>query len=321
MSRSPIAARRIYVCCPGDTVTGGPELLHQLVAVLSRLGLEAFITYFPVSRHWRTPSEYLRYECPIAHDVADTDESAIIVPEVYTSVLKKIRAAQRVIWWLSVDNYRGNFDNLGNVKVWLKRLVMRDIDRSRPCIHLFQSQYARDFVWRWLGADGWPLSDYLADEYFTTCPQLNGRSDTILFNPKKGYWFTRQLIRHCSDLSFVPLINMTRAQVKSSLERSKIYVDFGPHPGKDRLPREAAMCGCVVVVGQRGSARNASDVPLAQSYKFPVRPSTLPVVADALRAITHDYATHLAAQAQYRLGVLKGRDVFDQELRAVFSMA
>ena len=37
-------------------------------------------------------------------------------------------------------------------------------------------------------------------------------------------------------------------------------VDLGHHPGKDRLPREAALAGCVTVVGRAGAAVFADEV-------------------------------------------------------------
>lgn len=28
-----------------------------------------------------------------------------------------------------------------------------------------------------------------------------------------------------------------------TMRKAKVYIDFGFHPGKDRIPREAVMCG------------------------------------------------------------------------------
>jgi hypothetical protein len=316
-----IAARRIYVCCPGNAVSGGPEVLHQLVAALSAHGKEAYIAYQPSGRRWQTPQEYLRYQCPVAERVVDEDDSAVVVPEICTAMLKSIRAAQRVIWWLSVDNYSGNFDNRTLLKTWLTRRVSTGIDRSRPCTHLFQSEYARSFVKKRLGADGWFLSDYLADEYLRCNPTPVGRDDTILFNPKKGYGFTRKIIALCPALRFVPLINMSRVQLRTALETSKVYMDFGPHPGKDRLPREASLCGCVIVVGRRGSASNASDVPLEARYKYAVKDAYIPAIAATLDDILRNHPDHFAAQAQYRSLLRKERESFEQDLRAVFNLS
>ena len=51
------------------------------------------------------------------------------------------------------------------------------------------------------------------------------------------------------------------------LQRSKIYIDFGPHPGMDRIPREAALAGCLVITNSEGAAGFQSDVPILPKYK------------------------------------------------------
>ena len=47
-----------------------------------------------------------------------------------------------------------------------------------------------------------------------------------------------------------------------------IYIDFGHHPDKERLPREAAIHGCIVITGLCGSAANSQDVPLPNYLKL-----------------------------------------------------
>ena len=64
----------------------------------------------------------------------------------------------------------------------------------------------------------------------------------------------------------VPIQHMASSQ--QLLARARVYIDFGHHPGQDRLPREAAQCGCVVVTGMRGSAGLFADVPLPQYLKI-----------------------------------------------------
>lgn len=56
------------------------------------------------------------------------------------------------------------------------------------------------------------------------------------------------------DLRWVPLIGMTTEEMRSCMSKSKVYIDFGNHPGKDRIPREAAISGCIVITGKRGAA-------------------------------------------------------------------
>jgi hypothetical protein len=57
-------------------------------------------------------------------------------------------------------------------------------------------------------------------------------------------------------------------EVRELLQQAKIYMDFGPHPGMDRLPREAALAGCAVVTNRAGAAGFEEDVPLPGKYKL-----------------------------------------------------
>ncbi|MBT1165058.1 hypothetical protein JS534_10665 [Bifidobacterium felsineum] len=70
------------------------------------------------------------------------------------------------------------------------------------------------------------------------------------------------------DLRWTPIINLSTLQVRDLLLRSKVYIDFGNHPGKDRFPREAAMCGACIITGKNGSAAFNDDLPIPSSYKF-----------------------------------------------------
>ena len=67
-------------------------------------------------------------------------------------------------------------------------------------------------------------------------------------------------------LDWVPIENMTPREVGELLASAKVYVDFGEHPGRDRIPREAALAGCVVITGTRGSAGNGIDIPIPSEY-------------------------------------------------------
>ena len=57
-------------------------------------------------------------------------------------------------------------------------------------------------------------------------------------------------------------------QVQAMLKKAKVYIDFGGHPGMDRIPREAALAGCIVVTNREGSAAFRQDVPIPSQYKI-----------------------------------------------------
>ena len=71
----------------------------------------------------------------------------------------------------------------------------------------------------------------------------------------------------------------------ASPRRGQVYIDFGHHPGQDRLPREAAACGCLVVTGTRGSAGFHADVPLPPALKLAHPLDDLEATADAILAV------------------------------------
>mmetsp|Transcript_42175 Transcript_42175/g.61623 ORF Transcript_42175/g.61623 Transcript_42175/m.61623 type:complete len:139 (+) Transcript_42175:192-608(+) len=63
-------------------------------------------------------------------------------------------------------------------------------------------------------------------------------------------------------------IRTSHWQVTALLHRAKVYIDFGPHPGMDRLPREAALANCLVITNTSGAAKYKEDVPIPGQYKI-----------------------------------------------------
>jgi hypothetical protein len=112
------------------------------------------------------------------------------------------------------------------------------------------------------------LSDYLNKEFLEIETDENKKENIVAYNPTKGFKFTRRLIKIAPDFRFIPIQNMTREEVIGLLKRAKVYIDFGNHPGKDRIPREAAMLNCCIITNRRGSANFFEDVSILDDYKF-----------------------------------------------------
>jgi hypothetical protein len=102
------------------------------------------------------------------------------------------------------------------------------------------------------------------------------RDIDVVYNPAKGIHYTNEIIRRAGQtLQIVPIgkgpngqVRMTGTEVTNLLHRAKVYIDFGPHPGMDRLPREAALAGCIVLTNRDGAAGYDVDVPLPNEFKF-----------------------------------------------------
>lgn len=315
-ARSPFeGCKKIYVYCPGNAISGGPELLHQLVAELVKNKVPASIVYYPCDRSWSTPEPYLRYECPVERDVPDDSDVAVIVPEVATKLLHRFIHARRCIWWLSVDNYRGNFENWRMVRLFIKRLISSQVKSPETTIHLCQSYYAIQFIKKRFNISGYFLSDYLADEYLDANFSPD-KSDIVVYNPKKGFYTTKSIIKKAKGIKFIPIINMTRDQVRSLLDKAKVYIDFGYHPGKDRIPREAAASGCIVIVGRKGSAANDHDVNIPSKYKF--MPWQHEDIISMIRDVFSNYSSHLKAQEFYRQKIYAEKKEFAIQVQKLF---
>ncbi|MFQ2092883.1 hypothetical protein ACK330_10540 [Aeromonas taiwanensis] len=322
--------RKIYVICPGNTVTGGPELLHQFVSTLNNAGCDASIIYSPFNVDFIIPEPYLKYNIKVAKycSVDFMDNDCVVIPEIFTGYAKKFGSATKYIWWLSVDNYFEKFPKGFNesIKGMIKRFlnhknsepVQIRLDGLKGYKHLVQSKYAEEFLLD-KGYKSYMLSDFLNEEHLNKSVNLSLKEDIICFNPKKGIEITKKIIENLPGYKFVPIVNMTSAQVAELLERAKVYIDFGNHPGKDRIPREAAMAYCVVITGTQGSAKNKFDIPVPPKYK--IQESSLDFinqVESVLCDAIHSYETTIDDFEEYRINIKNERLIFEKQTLDLF---
>lgn len=274
---------KVLVICPGNAMTAGPEALHQLVAELVALGQPAAIVYHPFDRSFETPAAYRKHGAPVAR-YADEPGTLVLFPEIFTPLALRVRQAEPAVWWMSVNNFTGERygrpwrDRLRYWKYVLKG--QRPWGGVKALAHLrqfAQSDYAREFL-AGHGLASEPLSDpipaYTEPAYLAGLPARLAsavRADTILYNPNKGAAITARLMAAYPQWRFRPLRGLDREQLAQAFLEAKLYMDFGHHPGKDRLPREAAIHGCCVVTARHGSAANPVDVPIPERCKLDVK--------------------------------------------------
>ena len=114
----------IYVACPANSATGGPELLHQLVHELNKLGLNAFMFYYNWKKNINPVNDaYLVYQNSFVDEIENDKNNILIVPEVKTDLLYKFKLIQKVIWWLSVDNYFSFLNSKSKLKKIIKTIL------------------------------------------------------------------------------------------------------------------------------------------------------------------------------------------------------
>ncbi len=267
--------KKILVVCPAGAVTGGPEALHQLVDHMRHLGLPAYIVYLPFDREALPPAPYQHYVTP-THRYEDEVGNLIFFPEVYPMMAKKVKHADAALWWLSLENFleRRHVSKVRDKLRYWKRVVkgsrpLRGAKDLQDIIHFSQTEHSTQYL-RSCGIEPIPLIDsinegFLTDQYIR---EIGHKKDIILYNPTKGAKVTQRLIQAYPHYQFVPLKGLSREQLTENFYGAKVYIDFGHHPGRDRMPREAAMHGCCLISGLLGSAGNDVDLPIPKNYKL-----------------------------------------------------
>lgn len=355
---------KIYTVAPAKKATGGPELLHQLAYHLRMdLGYNAYMYYYPPSFEDPVHPEYREYENPFVREIIDEPQNILVVPEVVGG-LEKLNLyvnIQKVIWWLSVNNFviqyifsNGLWNSIrrGRIEIFLFRIInkiakhfigdtvidikerllrkgivdntnlislaLKELGIKQAHLHLCQSRYAMDFL-RLFGLNNSAyLSDYLNRKFLEQNFDPNVKEDIVVFNPKKGRLFTSKIMKCAPYLNFVPIENLPRRGVIELLRKAKVYIDFGDHPGKDRIPREAAMMGCCVIVGKRGSAANNYDMPIPDEYKFEVMENNIPHIIDTIKGCLSDYKSVYHKFNKYREIIRNEPKLFLEGLRSIF---
>ena len=306
---------KIYILCPAKRVTGGVELAHQLCHALNTLtDISTFMWYMDIDNTTDetavvddiAPEDYAPYltSCAKSLSEIDIEGNVVVFPEGLTGEMNRIKKAKKVLWWMSVDNY---LESTGEIN-------LKDISRD-VCLHLYQSYYAQDYVSRKIpGAKGMFLSDYINEEHGRFIYPADMRKNIALYNPRKGYKEIEPLIHKADWIQWVPLFGMTREKVILMMQLGKIYVDFGNHPGKDRIPREAASNGCVVITNRKGSAAYNEDVPIPEEYKFKEPEKSMDEIDGLMHEICDNFSEHQARFKAYRDAIKSEKADFDRDV-------
>ncbi len=340
----------IYVNCPDSGTTGGYELLHQLVYKLNKIQENSAVIYYtnlPANGGHPTPDIYMKYTNGIyAKSIKDESESVLILPETYTNYINNFKRIKIVVWWMSVDNFFISIDIINSKKkitykdyvkgkkYMLYKLLnyiniktneklydpfhINSLYNKNIILHTYQSEYARLFLVEKSLIPVLPLSDFLNVDFLSKEIKTEIRRNVILYNPKKGSQITKSVMDLMPGYKWIALEGLSSIEMKDLMQKSKIYVDFGSHPGKDRIPREAAINGCVVVTNKKGAAGNLLDIPINDQYKF-VNP--LEEIVDLMNLIDDVFANfqkHSSNFKYYRQKIKNEEELFNEEVLSFY---
>ena len=238
------------------------------------------------------------------NSIEDSPDNLIIIPEYFNFLIKTLdyNKIKKAIWWLSIDNYIGSrfrfknskllrsifkipfnlIDNVNSftnfyfgiytIEEYLKLIYkFKDFNNlselKQADFHLAQSNYACNYLRNKFDLVEY-LSDFIRDDLLDNIDlSKNKKEDVICYNPQKSNRFMDLIIKK-TNFKFITLINLDNRKIKEILLKSKIYMDIGSHPGKARLPREAALLGNCVITNFKGSALNYEDISILNEFKF-----------------------------------------------------
>lgn len=306
-----------YILTPALVKSGGPELCHQFCNAFNQINNDkkCYIAYTEgvddtlkiVDEECLPPFE--KYETEHVHSIEDIfrdEDAVIIINEMQTNSLNLFPKQKKVIWWMSVDNYfRSKSDE--NTK----------LIKEKADFHLVQSFYAMEFVKNTFNIEDnkvMYLCDYISEEYGQFLFPGELRKNRGVYNPHKGFEYAKKIIDRCSDIEWIPLENMAEKQMILNMQLAKIYIDFGHHPGMDRIPREAALCGCCIVTNRDGSAAYSEDVPIDDEYKFENVTEQIDEIAALLESICENYNMHSTKFDDYRVFINAQKDQFKEDV-------
>jgi len=321
---------KIYVFCPGGYATGGPEALHQLAHHLNKLGFDACMYYYSTPKgEAPVHKNYLKYQVPVSNKPENSRAHLMIVPEsfLYPIFNKKFSKIRKVIWWLSVDYY---FIELNK---HLERLKKKKFYRIKNALGLFKTatferlkkmeiahighSYYSVVQLRENGIEPiGKIADYMNDVFFDE--HGAEKENVIIYNPAKNDRFLSEIISQTPNLIWKPLINMSPAVVAGWMARAKLYIDFGYHPGKERMPRESCIMRCCMIIGKSGSAAYAEDMPIPEKYRFEKDNHQIPAIIACINDCLLKYNERIGDFKPYRDVVCREKEKFIEDIKEVF---
>ncbi|MBQ6296275.1 MAG: hypothetical protein IJK81_01020 [Selenomonadaceae bacterium] len=319
---------KVYVLCPRNYASGGPELCHQLCSQLIRLNINAFMFYIPnTSKNNPVPEVYIKYHLPYTFDLEDSEKNIFVIPEYFSEYLYTVKKIQRVFWWLSVDNY------IKKISILLNSHLSKVMTEPTPkffyfskedsnITHFFQSEYTRQFIIINGITNAKSVETCMNQNFlnYANNVDLNKKENIVAYNPSKGIEITQQLIKLAPDIDWRPIKGMTVEQVKEFLTKAKVYIDFGNFPGRERLPREASLMGCVVITGKRGAAANDIDINIPAEFKFDDSKLNPQQVIEKIRMIFENFVCEFNKQKAFRDKELAAKKNFTNEVAEAFEI-
>ena len=224
---------------------------------------------------------------------------------ITTGALRNLREAKRRTWQQGRNSLRATAIESISIR-YAENVVKRNIHFGT------QSYYGQGFIRSQLGRDSFKVTDY--PRAMPAVDHLRKRRNVVAFNGAKGKWKLQELQPLLPDVEFRAIEGMNYEQVCEALAESSLYVELGHLPGRDRLPREAALVGTPTVMLARGAGFCWQDFPIGEKYRIPYTIDWASKMAPVIREALADPSDIAATQVPFREWVEGERQRYEEAL-------
>ena len=247
---------------------------------------QADCSFFPLGRDQQLPDLWPYDDAPIT-----------------TGPLRTLREAQRRTRSAGLRRIPATAIEAASIE-YARRVSRRNINVGT------QSYYGQSCVRRHLGREAFIITDY--PRPMPSISDVKRKPNLVAYNGAKGQWKIHELREFLPDVEFLPIQGMSFEEVCRALAEAAVYVEIGHLPGRDRLPREAALLGTPTVLLARGAGFCWDDFPLGVDYRIPYTIDWAQHMAPVIQAAIEDPTTIRRVQEPFREWVAGEKDRYDQ---------
>jgi hypothetical protein len=242
---------------------------HIIVIPESRPDLIAKYKFSKKIIYWLSVDNFLVSISPISRSIA--------VKLLYNLILS---SRFDLIWFFGLSIFKQYLKNDRTYKRLLSNALKgeyyssfaRDKTVQIPPadIHILQSYYVYNFLTNFAKTSKmFFLHEPLEDDYLNFSISKDRKEDIVTWNTRKAYPITLKVIKALkkNKVHVVDLENVGKANMINILGKSKIFIDIGIHPGRDRPPREAVVLGNIAVVNNHGGCFYYDDCMIEPPFK------------------------------------------------------
>ena len=143
------------------------------------------------------------------------------------------------------------------------------------------------------------------------------KKDNLICYSHKSNVFLNLIKSRCK-VKFIELKNFSSKDILSIFKKTKIYMDFGYHPGKDRMPREAVLFNNCIISNLKGSAKNNNDIPISKEFKFNEKYINIDNIIKKIDEIFLNHKKEFIKFKKYKNSVLNEEKKFRTQILQIF---